>query len=899
MSRLNEQLGSWAATELKYWEQAALDKIARHPHIGNEEINQLVQYFLEDAGLSPLGGERPKPALLERVVTTAVPASCRLSRILNVQGVNALAGGQEIRFGPQVTVLYGTNGAGKSGYARALGSAGFARGKREVLPNAVAAEQRNRPQADIELDYGSTNLIVTWTEGKRCRELAGFYLFDGGSLVAHLNDPNSLSFTPGGLEILTQLSEVTDLVRDRVRALIEKNDVPNNFEGFFEGESETKNQIRQIHAHSKIDDLEKLATLTPEELATIAKLETEIAQLRLTNIAKQVETKSRELRDLEGLIKSIGATEHLLGESVLIGVNQAIVDLRNRRGTLEHSGAEQFSSASFSQAGSEKWREFVVSAKTLADIEASRGSPYPASGDHCLLCRQSLSGDAITHIQKLWAFLQSDAQFAVMQAEARCAYRAREIERVDVNYFAPGGSARRILEDNLAMIVPSFDAQVEACRERRAEMLQGLTMAEPCAPPPLINLDTTEIRNLVGIWKEDLNQLRASDASHRLTQLERHLRKLRHRQILAGQIPEVKRYIEKRKWALRARESLGSTRTITAKYNELFNELVSERYRMVFEETLRKFRPDINVTIETRGFKGETVRQLVLNPKVFRAGFSIEQILSEGEKRAVAVADFLTEAVLDQRNNGIILDDPVTSLDDNWKNTLAVCLADVAKTRQVVVLTHDLAFLYRLKERCEEIQVDVTTHWIREESGRPGYVYLDSSPVCEKDYKSARIATEYYTKAKDARPVEQQLLLQQGFGALRTCYEALIVFDLFNDVVARFEERLSFGRLKDVRVDPRLVEEIIRRMETLSRYIEGHLHSDRFASTKPSPTTLLDEIRAFEIIRSTQRDLRKPVAQASSRKPDTAISEQQRSLASAEKTGAPPNHEPNAGAGSG
>jgi len=155
---------------------------------------------------------------------------------------------------------------------------------------------------------------------------------------------------------------------------------------------------------------------------------------------------------------------------------------------------------------------------------------------------------------------------------------------------------------------------------------------------------------------------------------------------------------------------------------------------------------------------------------------------------------------------------------------------------------------------------------VREENGRPGFVYLDNSPVCEKDYKSAKIANDYYVKAKDAKPAEQQALLQQGFAALRTSYEALIIFDMFNDVVARFEERLSFGRLKDVRVDLTLVEEIIRRMETLSRYIEGHSHSDAFASAKPSPGTLLEEIRAFESIRVAQKELKKPAAHSASPK---------------------------------
>ena len=37
--------------------------------------------------------------------------------------------------------------------------------------------------------------------------------------------------------------------------------------------------------------------------------------------------------------------------------------------------------------------------------------------------------------------------------------------------------------------------------------------------------------------------------------------------------------------------------------------------------------------------------------------------LSEGEKGAVALADFLTEVALDTTSNGIILDETLTSLD--------------------------------------------------------------------------------------------------------------------------------------------------------------------------------------------------------------------------------------------
>jgi wobble nucleotide-excising tRNase len=223
----------------------------------------------------------------------------------------------------------------------------------------------------------------------------------------------------------------------------------------------------------------------------------------------------------------------------------------------------------------------------------------------------------------------------------------------------------------------------------------------------------------------------------------------------------------------------------------------------------------------------------------------------------VAIADFLTEVSLDQDSNGVILDDPVTSLDEKWKGTLARYLVEQAKARQVIVFTHDLSFLSHIKAESEELSIGVVTHWIQREDGQPGFVYLNNSPVCEKDYKSANIANELYSKAKNMAPAEQQTVLQQGFGALRTSYEALIIFGLFNGVVGRFEETISFGRLKEVCIDKELVEKIIQRMEVLSRYIDAHLHSDAFAGVKPSRDTLREEIDAFEAIRKQLQELKK------------------------------------------
>ena len=134
----------------------------------------------------------------------------------------------------------------------------------------------------------------------------------------------------------------------------------------------------------------------------------------------------------------------------------------------------------------------------------------------------------------------------------------------------------------------------------------------------------------------------------------------------------------------------------------------------------------------------------------------------------------------------------------------------------MVIFTHDLVFLYHVRAQAKALSVGVLAHWIkRDADGAPGQVFLENSPVCEADYKSAVHARDRYSEAKSASPAEQQWLLAQGFGALRTSYEAFIIFELLQGVVQRFEERVSFGALADVSLDQEIVSEVIGRMESL------------------------------------------------------------------------------------
>ena len=82
---------------------------------------------------------------------------------------------------------------------------------------------------------------------------------------------------------------------------------------------------------------------------------------------------------------------------------------------------------------------------------------------------------------------------------------------------------------------------------------------------------------------------------------------------------------------------------------------------------------------------------------------SVGQVLSEGEHRCVALAAFMAELATTENKSGIVFDDPVSSLDHMHREAVAKRLIAEAASRQVIVFTHDLAFLFELDRAAKEV----------------------------------------------------------------------------------------------------------------------------------------------------------------------------------------------------
>jgi hypothetical protein len=854
MASVYEEILQWSAT-LPFWEQLALDKVLGGVELIAGEENELLEQLLSDEGLAPV---RPRPSLkYVAAPPQATPSTpLRIARAFGFRNVNALVPDQELVFSDQLTVFYGGNGSGKSGYARVLGALGFTRGDRRVLPDVTKAyDPSAKPQVSIELADGSApSEFVIADRGSALPQL---YVFDTTSVVSHLTEEHTISFSPAGLEVLTRLSAVTDRIRALLRERVLKASGPYVAQPAFVGDSEVARLVASLSATSDIQKLRVLASLSNEERVRAAFLDAEIARIKSTDARQRLQVLASQLTSARALTEDCRFLREELEELTPAALSKLASELAAADRAAAAVGAGQFATPNLRTVGTDPWIAFVRAAQAVAVNEGSVAQPYPAAAAVCVLCQQPLTPEARDLLQRLWAFLRGEAQQSARRLRERVEATTARLRRLQERVGRARLSVRHVYPDPTAVPAGVVQGFLDAANAAADFALGTLVSGSRAGHPALPGGEQRVLQEAIAKIAAEDAALRASDSTAQLTALAAELRLLEHRGQLSAQLDPIARYIDVAAWVKRATGAGGSTRHITATHNRIFEQQVTQRYVAMFSDTLAELGCPLMVEIDTRGRKGETLKQLALkaDPSMPGALVAPDLVLSEGEKRAIALADFLTEVTLDSKSGTIVLDDPVTSLDFGWKEAVAPRLVRESKGRQVAVFTHDLHFLHLLVEAAASGGVAIAVHWIRRgDDSKAGYVFPNNAPSMERAFRSSQPARDIYAEAKaEATPGRRARLLREGFAALRTSYEAFVVFDLFNEVVLRWGERISIGRLKAVMVDPVICAEVDAAHARLSRFIEGHLHSDGTSPPLLEPSALLTEIDEFDALKKRHK----------------------------------------------
>jgi hypothetical protein len=259
---------------------------------------------------------------------------------------------------------------------------------------------------------------------------------------------------------------------------------------------------------------------------------------------------------------------------------------------------------------------------------------------------------------------------------------------------------------------------------------------------------------------------------------------------------------------------------------------------------------NLRITLSSAGGQYGEKRFRVQLPGATQA--EVQDVLSEGEHRCIALAAFLAELSTEPSRSALVLDDPVCSLDHQWRRLVAKRLVDEARQRQVVVFTHDLAFLLDLVEMCEEAVVPfMESHLYRDANGSgicmPGVPWVGMKVRDRIRWLKGRLQEARAVYIPQSPDVYEPLA-RRIYGKLREAWERAVEEVLLNGAVMRFGRKIQTQRLSDLTdIDDADLHAMDAGMTKASRFIEGHDEATEVNEPVPGPDEVARDIEALDI----------------------------------------------------
>jgi hypothetical protein len=835
-----------------YWAKYICCEILSGNEITDEEIETTFSFLLEELNLKE---ETIKPEIsiaYNPNATDDFKEELTFDALIDVEGVNALKESQRIELTPNLTILYGVNGAGKSGYIRLLKNSFYSKDKEQIVEN-VNQENGHKPiSAQFLFSSNGTQIPLKYPEDLENGIFNQFAVFDGEIGKRHLKNRNDFSFRPAGLKLFNEFNSVLEKLNNRLNIEVRSKNNLNPFanDDIFQGESEIKTFLTSLSHNSKLVDLQQYLPFTEED--KIKKLDSEKKYDDLKIALTQKDKTLKELTNIKVQLtarkKNLEITNGWFAQTQLEYVNNLISDYKTKKEIAQKQGIEKFKSDKVNNIGSTEWKEFIQSAEKFAVQQKNSETVYPEIGDNCLLCQQPINDDLQKDlIQSYWAYIASVSEQEAKKAQVKLNKTIEGYGKLDFNQFPETDILSSWLQENNEEALKFGRQALESQKTLSLNIIEALNKNEV--------RQFTEAKTELTIFDNVLNDLNTrikvleeNEQNKILELLLKEKTYLAHKEKLSIRYTEIETLHKNIIWVYNANlfnkqwHKTQSTNTEKRLSNDYFNT----DYINAFNQECDNLNGKFGIIIDAKSFDAQTNRQLFLKGKDPSA------ILSEGEQKVIALADFIAESNITTINKGIVFDDPVTSLDEERKNTIAKRLVDLSTQKQVIIFTHDLVFVSSLINFAGDNNVPNECHWIENRNGIPGQVWLRNSPTYERVYRNAEPVKAFYNIAKkdECPPAEREYQVRSGFTALRTCYEVLVINDLFKNVVQRYNERVSVDSLSSVYFDEELINELLDSFAQCCRYMEGHTHSDKYAYLKPEPQSLNEEIQRYEAIRT-------------------------------------------------
>ncbi|TMN22692.1 AAA family ATPase [Lentibacillus cibarius] len=730
----------------------------------------------------------------ESVFSSHNSENIRLCSISETSGINKLAPKTPLEFGEgDIVVVYGHNGSGKSGYVRLLKHVCGARNKiLGELHNNVFTQEKTDQEAKITFLKNNVPKTYEWTGQGVCDELNSVNIFDDTFGQVFIGGEDEVSYEPPILSFFSSLIEICKKVEIKLNeeegALKSKiPKIPNELMG-----SEGAKWIGDISAGTTSEEIEKYCAFTKENEEKLQEIQKRLLEPSPEDKVKQLKNQNK---NVDNLIREVQKHLDELSYENCKRIIAAKKKEVSKRSAAETAASKAFSDSELEGIGSDVWKEMWNAARKYSNEYAWKDKNFPVIEDNsvCVLCHQPLSVEAKKRFMSFEEYIKGETQSQAEKAENEKKLHIDALSEIpDSDTLKAKANASGIeKQEVIDAMIETFTMLRKIKGQLQSSDINEDIIAISQNPDWLERMRdiSKEYQSLANKYTEDYKQ----DNREELKQI---LQNLKAKKWLSNYKQEIFEEVNRLQALQKIKEAKRTTSStaLSKKKGELAETFITDAFIQRFNNELSALGAShLKVRIvKSKVSKGSVLHTIKLDGVTQK---NINEILSEGEKRIVSIAAFIADVTGSNNSGPFVIDDPISSLDQNYEEAVVQRLCNLSSNEQVIIFTHRLSFLGLVQDFAKKKNVKPETVAIREESwgtGEPGDI-----PIFAKkpDRVLNKLIGEILSKAKKIynehgresyEPYGKSLCSE-----FRILIERMIEHELMSNVVQRYKRDIN------------------------------------------------------------------------------------------------------------
>ena len=861
----------WAQEDLLDWQSDAVRRMLTQEELTKEDKNEILLMLKASHGLIDRKNTKESRPLKEGDLSGA--PSCRIEIILkaieDISNVNAIKDDSSLPIGHQgMTVIFGENGVGKSGYARVLKRACRARDSQErILPNVFSKECSGPAKASFKIDAGDKKDIkVSWVDKEDSPDiLSNISVFDSKCARIIIDENNQAAYLPYGAHVFDSLVALLKEFREQLKQekpeakQLEYPDIPF--------QTKSGKFLSEITSKTSLAETESSFIWTDKEREQLEETEKRIYKAEKEDPKKQINRLNNLKNRINLFLDGLYLIDREMKDTRILALNRLVKAFKETQKALALSSGDSLKNEPLDGAGSDCWQILYRAAKKYSIEKAYIGQkfPYLDKGSKCVLCMQELLPESKNRMKRFAEFMEQ-----TIQKRLQCLSRA--IEKVEnklksILLFSLNSYSDVLdeLDSKQDGIRKKIEDYCKISQEKIAVILESIQKRNEITIERVIFNTEGDIKKILTNIEKEITELgKATNPKLLMEQLiewKSYKSELEAKKNMVKRKGDIINYINKLKESEKYNSCIEDTefRRITVKGRNIVSEALTPDFIESLGKELMELGADhLPLKLKPSGAEGEMRYKLELKCALPLDKISLTDILSEGEQNVVALAGFLAELGIAHHKCPIIFDDPVCSLDHIYKEKISGRLAKEAAIRQVIIFTHDISFLLVLKSKVASLgDTAFTTETVKKKLNVPGEIdnglpwhalpTKERLGILDKELSSIE---SLYRSNMDNYNKEAALL----YGRLRETWEAFIENDLLNSAVVRYEGNVRTQNLKEVEITTSIYRQIHIAMSKCSTWMIGHDKAKSLDVNRSKPEEIKNDI---DILRKFSKEIRK------------------------------------------